>query len=326
MGRILRWLGILFSLLLIGVSGFSFWGYTEFVQPGPLSAEKVIVIPQGAGIERIALMLARHNIIKVPLVFSLAARTVAANKPLQAGEFSFPKDVSPRRVLEILQNGKQVVRRLTIAEGLSKFEILEIVKNTEGLAGAVRAAVKEGELLPETYYFTFGDSRNALVKRMQESMNKTLLTLWAGRTANLPIATMKEALVLASIVEKETGRAAERTRVAGVFINRLRRKMRLQSDPTVSYGITLGQRELGKALSRKDLKTPSPYNTYLIQGLPPGPISNPGRASIEAVLHPADTGEFYFVADGSGGHAFARTLAEHNRNVTKWRKFLKTKK
>jgi len=324
MGRVLRWLGVLVLFAIVGALGVGFWGYTEYVQPGPLPADKVIVIPRGVGIERIALSLARHKVIKVPLVLSMAARTVAADKPLQAGEFSFPKNVSPRGVLEILQKGKQVVRRLTIAEGLTKTRILAILKNTEGLVGLVNAPLKEGELLPETYYFTFGDSRNELAKRMQDGMNKALSRLWARRAPNLPIANIEELLVLASIVEKETGQAAERARVAGVFINRLRLNMRLQSDPTVSYGLTKGQGDLGRPLSRKDLKTPNPYNTYLIKGLPPGPIANPGRAALEAVAHPADTGELYFVADGSGGHAFARNLTEHNRNVAKWRKFQKS--
>jgi len=161
---------------------------------------------------------------------------------------------------------------------------------------------------------------------MQSGMQKALAMLWPRRSPNLPFSTQQEAVILASIVEKETGRAAERARVAGVFVNRLRLNMRLQSDPTVAYGLTRGHQDLGRALTRKDLKTPSPFNTYLNKGLPPGPIANPGRASLEAVLHPADTGELYFVADGSGGHAFARSLTEHNRNVAKWRKLQKSRK
>tara|TARA_B100000315_G_scaffold257793_2_gene307836 strand:+ start:4196 stop:5182 length:987 start_codon:yes stop_codon:yes gene_type:complete len=324
MGRVLRWLGFLLFLLVAGVAGVGFWGYTEFVRPGPLAAEKIIVIPRGVGIERIAILLARHNVIKVPIVLSMAARTVAADKALQAGEFAFPKAVSPRDVLEILQSGKQVVRRLTVAEGLTSAEILDRLKKTEGLSGGVTLRVQEGELLPETYHFSFGDTRNTLVKRMQGGMQKELAILWSRRSPNLPFSTQEEAVILASIVEKETGRAAERARVAGVFVNRLRLNMRLQSDPTVVYGLTKGLREMGRALTRKDLKIPSPYNTYLNKGLPPGPIANPGRASLEAVLHPADTGELYFVADGSGGHAFARNLTEHNRNVAKWRKLQKS--
>ena len=326
MGRALRWLGFLIFFIVVCASGIGFWGYTEFVQPGTLPAEKIIIIQRGVGIERIAINLARHNVIKVPIILSFAARTIAADKSLQAGEFSFPKNVSPREVLEILQKGKQVVRRLTIAEGLTSSEIVEILRKTEGLAGSLIVPVKEGELLPETYHFTYGDSRNALAKRMQDGMNKVLTTSWAGRSSNLPLKNIEEALVLASIVEKETGQAAERARVAGVFINRLRLNMRLQSDPTVSYGITQGQQDLGRALTRKDLKTPTSYNTYVIKGLPPGPIANPGRAALEAVLHPANTGELYFVADASGGHAFARNLAGHNRNVAKWRKLQKSKK
>ena len=325
MGRVLRWLGFLVFLIVIGVSGVGFWGYTEFARPGPLAAEKIIVIPSGVGIERIAILLARHNVIKIPLVLSMAARTVAADKALQAGEFTFPEAVSPRDVLTILQSGKQVVRRLTVAEGLTSAEILDRLKRTEGLAGGVTVPVQEGQLLPETYHFTFGDTRNTLVKRMQSGMQKALAMLWPRRSPNLPFSTQEEAVILASIVEKETGRAAERARVAGVFVNRLRLNMRLQSDPTVAYGLTRGRQELGRALTRKDLKTPSSYNPSLTKGLPPAPIANPGRASLEAVMHPADTGELYFVADGSGGHAFARSLTEHNRNVANWRKLQKTK-
>ncbi len=326
MGRLLRWLGFLVFFIIIGVSGVGFWSYTEFVRPGPLAADKIIVIPRGESVERIAILLARHNVIKIPLVLSVAARTVATDKALQAGEFTFPKAASPRDVLKVLKTGKQVVRRLTVAEGLTSAEILDRLKKTEGLAGGVTVTVREGQLLPETYYFTFGDTRNTLVKRMQGGMQKALAILWPKRSPNLPLATQEEAVILASIVEKETGRAAERARVAGVFINRLRLNMRLQSDPTVAYGLHQGHQELRRALTRKDLKTPSPFNTYLNKGLPPGPIANPGRASLEAVLHPADTGELYFVADGSGGHAFARSLAEHNHNVAKWRKLEKTQK
>jgi len=325
MARIPCWFGILFVILIVGVSGVGIWGYNEFVRPGPLVVGKIIIIPRGSSIGHITLSLARHNVIKVPLVLSMGARTLNSDKAIQAGEFFFPKGVSPRGVLAILQSGKQVVRRVTIAEGLTSVQVLNILENTKGLTGTVSSPIKEGEFLPETYYFTFGYSRNALVKRMRNNMKKALLILWASRSPDLPLSNIKEALVLASIVEKETGQAAERARVAGVFINRLRLNMRLQSDPTVSYGITKGQSNLGRTLSRKDLKTPSTYNTYIINGLPPGPISNPGWAALEAATHPANTEDLYFVASGHGGHNFASNLAEHNLNVAKWRKIRKLK-
>ncbi len=319
----MRWLIILFLLLITVLSGLGTWGYSEFIQPGNLRENKIVVIPRGTSIERIAILLARNKVIEIPIILSIAARTLGAKKGLQAGEFSFPKNVSVEGVLDILQQGKQVVRRLTIAEGLTNRKVLQILEDTDGLVGKVTIPLGEGELLPETYYFTYGDRRNSLIKRMKNGMKNTLTASWANRSPDLPLSNIKDVLILASIVEKETGTPLERPRVAGVFLNRLRRNMRLQSDPTVNYSITKGQWELQRALTREDLKTSSPYNTYLINGLPPGAIANPGRAAIRAVVQPANTNELYFVADGTGGHLFAESLAEHNRNVAKWRKLLK---
>ncbi len=211
----------------------------------------------------------------------------------------------------------------TLAEGLTSHEIVALVEQAEALEGAVEAVPSEGSLLPETYHYARGDRRGDLVVRMSRARDELLRVLWPGRAPNLPVATPEHAVVLASIVEKETGVAGERPLVASVFVNRLQKGMRLQSDPTVVYGLTGGTGPLGRALTRKDLQAPSPNNTYLNRGLPPGPIANPGRAALEAVLNPAQTAFLYFVADGSGGHAFAKTLAEHNRNVAKWRKFQK---
>ncbi len=326
MGRILRWLFGLTILFLLAAGSVGVWGYTEYISQGSLKSEIAVVVPRGVGVNRIANLLARNQIISQPIIFVIVARTVAADKALRAGEFMFPANVSPREVLAILQTGETVVRRLTVAEGLSTSEILERLSKTEGLSGAVTARPGEGELLPETYHFSYGDNRNNIVLRMRQAMARAIRELWPRRAANLPIHTEEEALILASIVEKETGRADERARVAGVFVNRLRKAMRLQSDPTVIYGLTNGSAPLGRKLSRKDLAQANPYNTYVISGLPPGPISNPGRAAIEAVLNPADTGELYFVADGAGGHAFARTLEEHNKNVSNWRKLMRARK
>ena len=326
MGRILRWLFGLTILFLLAAGSVGVWGYTEYISQGSLKSEIAVVVPRGVGVNRIANLLARNQIISQPIIFVIVARTVAADKALRAGEFMFPANVSPREVLAILQTGETVVRRLTVAEGLSTSEILERLSKTEGLSGAVTARPGEGELLPETYHFSYGDNRNNIVLRMRQAMARAIRELWPRRAANLPIHTEEEALILASIVEKETGRADERARVAGVFVTRLRKAMRLQSDPTVIYGLTNGSAPLGRKLSRKDLAQANPYNTYVISGLPPGPISNPGRAAIEAVLNPADTGELYFVADGAGGHAFARTLEEHNKNVSNWRKLMRARK
>ena len=319
----MRWLIILFTLIISVFLICSIWGYGQFILPGPLTAKKNIIIPHGVGVEHIAIILSRHDIIRIPLVFSIGARTVGAAKRLKAGEFSFSKHLSPRAVLKILQNGKQVVRRLTVAEGLTNRQILEVLNETEGLTGKAVMPLSEGQLLPETYYFSYGDSKNILIRRMLVGMEEVLTQLWRNRQLKLPILNTKEATILASIVEKETGRTEERARVAGVFINRLKLNMKLQSDPTVSFAVTKGQVELKRALSKNDLNTPSPYNTYFVKGLPPEPITNPGRAAIKAVLNPLSTDELYFVADGKGGHVFAKNLTAHNKNVARWRRLVK---
>jgi UPF0755 protein len=223
-------------------------------------------------------------------------------------------------VIAMLAKGETVARRLTIAEGLRVAEIFQLLANTEALQGELPPAPEEGSLLPETYFYAYGDSRVGLVRRMEDAMRETLDELWPQRAEGLPFRTRREALILASIVDKETGVADERDKVAAVFINRLRRGMRLQADPTVIYGLTEGDGALGRELNRGDWGHDSAYNTYQIDGLPPGPIGNPGRAALEAALNPDEVDYLYFVADGNGGHAFGRTLDEHNRNVAKWRR------
>ena len=320
MGRFLRWFAVLSVLIVLSAAGGAFWGYSEYVKPGPLQSDLAVVIPKGAGTPAIANLLVTRGVISQPLVFRTAVRTVAREKSLQAGEFLFPKSVSVKAVIGILQTGKTVVRRITVAEGLTVAEVMDRLYQTEGLEGDITTRVSEGTLLPETYHFSYGDSRDAMVLRMRDAMDKAFEELWGRRSANLPYETAADALVMASIVEKETARADERARVAGVFVNRLRRGMRLQSDPTVVYGVTDGTGALGRTLRRSALKNPHPVNTYIHNGLPPTPIANPGRASIEAALNPTATEDLYFVADGEGGHAFARTLTEHNRNVARWRR------
>ena len=310
-------------IILIAAGGVWFWGYTILIQPGTLKTDTIVNIPKGSSIERISRILAQKDLVLYPRFFELFARTIGAKYVLQAGEFSIPSGSSLINILTILQSGKTFSRRFTAAEGLNTSEILTRLIQTEGLTGTITENAQEGDLLPETYYFSFGDSRNEIVRRMKNAMKDIFQNEWARRKGRGPISTGKEALILASIVEKETSLSEERARIAGVFINRLKRGIRLQSDPTVIYGLTNGIGTLGRALNRTDLSTPNPYNTYLNKGLPPGPITNPGRASIEAVLNPAETRDLYFVADGRGGHVFAKTLSAHNENVAAWRKLRK---
>ncbi len=323
MWRLAGLVTIALSALLVAAGLLAFYGIDRFERSGPLSADTVVYIPHGSGLEAIARQLEQAGVIEDPLVFRLGAHALRATRALRAGEYLFPAALSTRDAIELLRSGHTVVRRLTLAEGLTSFEIATLIERAEALEGTVGAAPAEGSLLPETYHYARGDSRADLVARMGRALDEAVGELWPGRAPGLPIATPEEAVILASIVEKETGKPSERPLVASVFVNRLKKGMRLQSDPTVAYGLSGGQGPLGRALSRKDLQTPSPYNPYLIDGLPPGPIANPGRAALEAVLNPAQTGYLYFVADGSGGHAFAKTLAEHNRNVAKWRRIKK---
>lgn len=317
-----RWLLRLASLLLSAavIAGFVVaWGWSEFTRPGPLAAETSVVIPRGSGVEAIARRLVDAGVVSDANILAIGAKVTGQARKLKAGEFAFPAAVSAREALDILEQGDTVVRRVTVAEGLSSLDVVAIVEAADGLVGEVGDVPPEGALLPETYHYAWGDGRADIVARMQSAMDETVDRLWADRAADLPIASPEQAVILASIVEKETGVAEERPLVASVFVNRLKRGMRLQSDPTVAYGIAGGE-GLDRPLTRADLRQKTPYNTYVIDGLPPTPIANPGSASIAAVLRPAETTYLYFVADGTGGHAFARTLAEHNRNVRAWRK------
>jgi UPF0755 protein len=248
----------------------------------------------------------------------MGARYYSQHNKLKFGEYIIPAHASMKQVMEMMAEGKVIEYRLTAAEGLTSAMILRIVLADPVLTGDARAAPPEGSLLPETYLFMRGTTRDDLLRRMASDHKKLAEKLWAERKKDLPYDTLEEAVILASIVEKETGLAAERPQVASVFVNRLRKGMRLQSDPTIIYGLTGGE-PLGHPLRQSELDKPNPYNTYQIDGLPPGPICNPGRASLEAVMNPPDTKYIYFVADGTGGHAFAATLDEHNRNVAKLR-------
>ncbi len=313
----------LILLLMIGGFGLLF-GYAYvtggFEAAGPLDQETTLVIPSGTGVDGIATSLLDAGIIDDPIVFKLGVRLSDKGRQLKAGEYRFQPGMSPKAVMDLLVSGQTVQRRITVAEGLTTSQVLRIVADTEGLAGSISIVPDEGSLLPETYSFQKGDTRDAVLTRMTEAMSRTLAELWPTRAEGLPFDTPEEAVILASVVEKETGVAEERARVAAVFVNRLKVGMPLQSDPTVIYGLTEGAGALGRQLLRKDLAVDHPYNTYVHKGLPAGPICNPGRHALAAVLNPAETDEYYFVADGTGGHAFARTLDEHNRNVAKWRR------
>jgi UPF0755 protein len=301
------------ALLSIG----AFWAAQKRIAaPGPLAEPTNLVIPRG-GAESIAAVLREAGVIADPRLFAFAAWWSRAEGPLRAAEFTFPAQGSIRDVLGVLREGRPVQRRLTIAEGLTARQIMALLERAEGLTGEV-PALAEGAALPETYAFTWGDTRASVTRRAVAAMEAALAEAWAARAPNLPLSNPREALILASIIERETGVAAERALVGGVFVNRLRRGMMLQSDPTVAYVPGQGL-PLERPLTRADLDAPNPFNTYRIRGLPPGPIASPGREALRAATRPAETEFLFFVADGSGGHAFARTLEEHNRNVARWR-------
>lgn len=319
----MRFLSTAFSLLVlggIGAVGVGVYGKSQFEAPGPSANPTEVLLKRGSGLNSIANTLEREGVISDALIFRLGAKWKGADRSLKAGEYAIPAAASMEAVLDQLQSGETIQRKITVAEGLTSFEAVARIAEAEKLTGEITEIPPEGSLAPETYFYQRDETREAVLKRMQASQVAILDELWEKRAPNLPLKTKEEALILASIVEKETGVSSERARVAAVFINRLNKGMRLQTDPTVIYGITLGKSVLGRGLRKSELKASTPYNTYVINGLPPTPIANPGRAAIEATLNPATTNEFYFVADGSGGHAFAETLKQHNRNVAAWRK------
>lgn len=288
--------------------------------PGPLTGDKVVIIPRDSGAAEIADLLQREGVIEHPWSFRVnAIRKQFQAETMKAGEYLFKANASASDVLDIITSGKAVEHRLTIPEGLTSEQILARLRENDLLVGDVIQVPREGALLPDTYKFQRGQSRQDIVNRMLQAQRRSLEEIWSKRPADLPIRTPQELVILASIVEKETGRADERPRVAGVFINRMNRKMKLQSDPTIVYGLVGGKGTLGRGISRAELTQATPYNTYVIDGLPPGPIANPGRAALEAVVNHSRTKDLFFVADGTGGHAFAETLEQHNRNVSRWR-------
>lgn len=309
---------ILILLSLAGGALFVF-GKQRFEAPGPLQEDRIVNIPRGLGIRDIADVLTREGVIDQPYVFMAGVVALKARDELKFGEYQFTKNSSLRDVVETIIEGKVVQHLLTMAEGLTSEQIVQRLLDTEALSGNIREIPREGTLLPETYKFTRGTSRDQIIQRMQQAQRRLLQEVWERRNPDLPIRTPEQLITLASIVEKETGKPEERTRVAGVFANRLRQRMKLQSDPTIIYGLVGGKGTLGRPILRSEIDQPTPYNTYVIEGLPPGPIANPGRASLEATANPARTKELFFVADGTGGHAFSESYDQHQKNVGRLR-------
>ncbi|CAK0739643.1 Endolytic murein transglycosylase [uncultured Gammaproteobacteria bacterium] len=324
--RVMRRLAVLLGILLtLGtvLVATAVWTVARIEAPGPLVEARTVVVARG-GLFDIADTLVEAGVVNHLGLF-LVATMSGGGHALKAGEYLFPAGASIAAVVELLRQGKTVVHRLTVPEGWTSAQVVALIKAEPALSGDLTLTPAEGSLLPGTYHFSLNDGRNALVERLRAAMTVALREAWAARAKEVTLASPEQVLVLASMVEKETGLAAERPRVAGVFLNRLQAGMRLQSDPTVIYALTKGGAPLGRSLTRADLKTESAYNTYYAEGLPPGPIANPGKAALAAVLNPERHELLYFVADGSGGHVFAKTLAEHNHNVAHWREVSQAK-
>ena len=307
-------------VLMIGVGLTYYYGKQIIDAPGPLQEDKMVNIPSRAGMADIAEVLQREGVIDsnrwsfIGAVFAMKARS-----DLKPGEYNFQKNASLREVIATIVEGKVVQHAITVPEGLTSEQIVARLSENDIFSGAVREIPREGTLLPETYKFPRGTTREQVIQRMQQAQKRLVAEIWEHRSTDIPIKTPEQLVTLASIVEKETGKADERSRVAAVFTNRLRQRIKLQSDPTIIYGLVGGKGTLGRPIKRSEIGQPSPYNTYVIEGLPPGPISNPGRASLEAAANPARTRDLYFVADGTGGHAFTETYDQHQKNVARLR-------
>ena len=312
----------LFTLILllglIGGVGFVV-GKQRFEMAGPLAEEKIVVIPRSSGIRDIADLLEREGVIDQSWLFIAGVVAMKAREDLKFGEYQFAPRASLQDVVSVITQGKVVQHAFTVPEGLTSEQIIGRLSDNDVLTGNIRDIPREGTLLPETYKFTRGMTREQMIVRMQQQQRRLVQEIWDRRMPDLPIRTVEQLVVLASIVEKETGKPEERTRVAAVFINRLKQRMKLQSDPTIIYGLVGGKGTLGRPIMRSEIEQTTPYNTYVIDGLPPGPIANPGRASLEAAANPARTKELFFVADGTGGHAFADNYEQHQKNVARLR-------
>ncbi|UOM33883.1 endolytic transglycosylase MltG [Acuticoccus sp. I52.16.1] len=310
---------VLVAGLALGVGGLVV-GQKMFTATGPLEEDVAILIERGSALQFIAQGLEQQGIITNQYVFLAAARATGAAGRMQAGEYLIPAGSSMEEVMERISSGDVIQHQITFAEGLTSAQIVQRMMDNDVLTGPVDAIPPEGSMLPETYRITRGMQRDRLIEAMQAAHDRALERVWAERDPTLPLSSPEELVTLASIVEKETGVASERPRVAAVFVNRLNQDMKLQSDPTILYGLYGGEAwSAGRTLYKSDLERPNPYNTYQIPALPPGPIANPGVEALEATANPADTSDLFFVADGTGGHVFAETYAEHQRNVARWR-------
>jgi UPF0755 protein len=310
------------AIIAIAAAITVFIGKQRMAQPGPLTETKTVTISRGLGIKEISDLLMREGVIDQPAVFIGGATVLKLRgERLKFGEYEFPKQASLGDVLDTIAEGRVVQHTVSVPEGLTSEQIVARLMENDLLAGSIKDTPREGTLLPETYKIDRGTPREQVIQRMQQAHRRVLQEVWERRSPDLPIKTPEQLVVLASIIEKETGRSDERTRVAAVFVNRLKNRMRLQSDPTIIYGLTGGKGTLGRPILRSEIDQPTPYNTYTIDGLPPGPIANPGRASLEAAANPARTKELYFVADGTGGHAFSDNYEQHQKNVARLRAF-----
>ncbi len=328
LGPVLRFINGLLTLILLALvvgGGSMLYLSTAIDAPGPLAQNKIVVIPRGEETQSIADRLERDGAIHSRNLFVAAVYwlrltgTGTKGAQLKAGDYEIKQNASIRNIVDTLSEGRTVMIRITVPEGLTSHQIVERLKADQTLTGEIATVPAEGTLLPETYAVPRGATRQAILDMMQAAQKKLIEAAWNERQDGLPLKSPQDALVLASIVEKETGRNDERDRVAAVFVNRLRQNMQLQSDPTILYGLSLGKVAWGKPILRSEIRSVTAHNTYVIPGLPPTPICNPGRATIEATLRPAQTKELYFVADGKGGHVFAETLRDHNANVQRWR-------
>jgi len=307
---------LLLLLGLIAVAKVRFWIY----EPGRLQIPVQMIIQKGSTVRNIAHRLNEVGAIDKPWLFRLAARYYQLDTRLKAGEYEFLPNVSIFEIINKMARGEVMYRKITLPEGLTTKQILDVIEADDNLRGEITLKPEEGELLPETYSFVYGDTKDSIIRQAQEAMKKAVAKAWEQRAEGLPIKNSVDLVVLASIVEKETGIAEERGLVASVFVNRLRKGMRLQTDPTVIYALTAGKTDLERPLTRNDLKIDSPYNTYKYYGLPPKPICNPGKDSLNATASPEISDFLYFVANGNGGHNFAKSLNEHNKNVSRWKK------
>ncbi len=310
---------------LAAVAGF-FWLDSEVTREGPSADKALFTVEAGDSVSSVAARLEADGLIRSAQVMRIKARLDGAESELKTGDFEIKGRASIEEILAVLIKGTAVQNKITIPEGRTTAQILKLIAGNDQLTGDVPLEIPEGELLPDTYFFQRGMTRADLVKQMSEAQDELIERLWPTRAEGLPINTPEEAIVLASVVEKETGRADEQPQIAGLFVSRLKIGMRLQSDPTIIYGISKGEplynaKGERRTLRRSEIDKQTAWNTYQIDGLPPTPICNPGRGAIEAVLNPDETGHLFFVADGKGGHLFAKTNAEHNDNVAKYRAF-----